>query len=56
MGEEPAQSEPQSFAGPSPMGHAKPSLHVQAVARRFLLLTRLEAQGVCVGCTVMLAW
>ena len=49
MGEGPAQSEPQSFADPSPMGHANPLLHVQAVARRFLILTRLYAAAVKVN-------
>jgi len=49
MGERPAQSEPQSFAGPSPMGHANPWLHVQAAARRFLILTRLYAAAVKVN-------
>jgi len=49
MGEGQAQSEPQSFAGPSPMGHANSLLHVQAVARRFLILTRLYAAAVKVN-------
>jgi hypothetical protein len=49
MGEGPAQSEPQSFADLSPMGHANPLLHVQAVARRFLILTRLYAAAVKVN-------